>query len=222
MALLDILLQVFLADLSAIDHALRIGGNTFRAAGGGAFRIGERVGDERGDDAGPGAADADAALPAGVVTVTVALARFGIGDIKDVALADVEAAGAAELSPLIEKFAVLVEDLDAVVGAVPDEEAAGGIESQAVGSIELAGGRALLAPGLDERAVFGKLHHAGVGVAAVSVGDEDLAVGSDGHGGRLVERIGAIARDALLAEGEQDFAVGIELDDLVAAAVGDP
>src|ERR1039458_572607 len=199
-----------------------MGANPFRAASGGTFWSGESVGNEGNDDAGFHAADADAALPAGVVAVTVALARFGIGDIEDVALADVETAGAAELSPLIEEFALRAKDLDAVVGAVADEEAAGGIESQAVGSIELAGGRALLAPGLDERAVFGRLHHAGVGVAAVSVGDEDLAVGSDGHGGRLVERIGAIARDALLAEGEQDFAVGIELDDLVAAAVGDP
>src|ERR1039458_474811 len=177
-----------------------MGANPFRAASGGTFWIAESVGNEGGDDAGFGAADAGAALPAGGVAVTVAVGGFGIGDIEDVAVADVETAGAAELSPLIEEFAVLVEDLDAVVGAVADEEAAGGIESQAVGSIELAGGRALLAPGLDERTVFGKLHHAGVGVAAVSVGDEDIAVGSEGHGGRLVERIGAIARDALLAE----------------------
>src|ERR1039458_7539875 len=192
MALLDILLQILLAHLSAVDDALRIGGNTFRAAGGGALGIGESVGDEGRDDAGLGAAHADAALPAGVVAVAIALARFGIGDIEDVALADVEAAGAAELSPLIEEFAVLVENLDAVIGAVADEQGPGGIESQAVGSIELAGSRAFLAPGFEERAVFGKLHHAGVGVPAVSVGDEDISVRSEGHRGRLVECIGAI------------------------------
>src|ERR1039458_118588 len=104
----------------------------------------------------------------------------------------------------------------------PTNKRPAGTKGRPWGGLKLAGGVAFLAPGFEERAVFGKLHHASVGVAAVPVGDEDIAVGSEGHRRGLIEHIGAVAGDALLAEGEQDFAVRIELDDLMPAAVGDP
>ena len=53
----------------------------------------------------------------------------------------------------------------------------------------------------------------------MSVGDEYVAVGGDQHGGRRIELVGAAAGHTGLAEGHQDFAVGTELEDLVALAV---
>ena len=96
-----------------------------------------------------------------------------------------------------------------------------------VRDIELARRRALLAPGLDELAVLGELHDARVGVAAVSVGDEDVAVRRDDDGGRRVEVSGPLPGDAGLAERQQQLAVGAELEHLwplpsLAEAVGHP
>src|SRR5262249_45585090 len=50
------------------------------------------------------------------------LARLGIGGVENVVAVDVEAARPAELPPFGEKFSILVEDLDAVVRAVGDEQ----------------------------------------------------------------------------------------------------
>ena len=47
------------------------------------------------------------------------------GDIDHVVLVDGDAARPAELLPLGEELALLIEDLDAVVGAVGDEQASG-------------------------------------------------------------------------------------------------
>ena len=78
-----------------------------------------------------------------------------------------------------------------------------------------------VAPGLDELAVRGELHDPGIGVAAVSVGDEDIAVGRDQDVGGRVQEIVAlvVAGDAGLAQGHQHLAVRAELDDRVALAV---
>src|SRR6266446_4464836 len=65
-----------------------------------------------------GAADADALLEAGIQL----LAGLRVGDIDHVVLVDGDAARAAELSPLGEEFPVLIEDLDAAIGAVGDEQ----------------------------------------------------------------------------------------------------
>ena len=78
----------------------------------------------------------------------------------------------------------------------------------------------LLAPGLDELAVLGELHDPRIGVAAVSVGDEDVAIGRDQDVGGCVEDRGCVvAGDAGLAQGHQHLAVRAELDDRVALAV---
>src|SRR5689334_964810 len=160
------------AHLGAVDVALGVRGHAFRCAGAG--RLVDRVRDERRHLAGLGAADADAALPA-VVILRNGL-RFGIRDIDHVVLVDEDAARAAELRPLGDELAVLVEYLDAVVRAVPDEQPALGIHRDRVRAIELARPRSLLAPGLDELAIFGELHDARIGVAAMAVCNEDVAV----------------------------------------------
>ena len=93
--------------------------------------------------------------------------------------------------------------------------------------VELARRLAVLAPGLDELAVLGELHDAVVGVAAVAVGDIDVAVGRDRDVARPIERVLAVAGHAGLAERHQDLAVRAELDDdsalaVLAALVGHP
>ncbi len=81
-------------------------------------------------------ADANAALPA----VVVARHRFGfgVGHIDHVVLVDVDAARPAELRPLFDERAVLIEDLDPVVVAVADEQPALRIQRERVRLIELA------------------------------------------------------------------------------------
>src|SRR6516164_9316348 len=93
--------------------------------------------------------------------------------------------------------------------------------------VDLARPRALLAPSLDELAVLVEFDDAGIGVAAMPVADEDVAVGRDQHRRRRIEFVRTGAGDALLAERHQHLAVRAELEDLMALAVlalavGDP
>src|SRR5262249_52063318 len=160
----DVLHHALGADLGAVDVAHGVRGDTFGRAGAGGVR--HWIGDERGDGAVADPADANAALPA--IVILGDRFRFGIGDVDDVVLVDEDAARPAELRPLVEVVALLIEDLDAVVLAVADEQPAARIHGQRVGNIDLARTGALLAPGLDELAVPAELHDAGVGVAPVA------------------------------------------------------
>src|SRR3981189_1068746 len=103
----------------SIDVALRVDAEAFgtRMIGRGRFHIL----DEGGDFPIPGAADADAFLDAHELMRAAVGSRFGIGDVNGVVLGDEDAARAAELTPGIEQFALLVEDLDAVVLAIANE-----------------------------------------------------------------------------------------------------
>src|SRR5215813_10957759 len=85
--------------------------------------------------------------------------------------------------------------------------------------IDLASAAAFLAPGLDEFAGLVEFDDAGIGVAAVSVADENVAIGRDQNRGRSVEGVRTVACRSGLAEREQDLAVGAELEDLMAFAV---
>ena len=86
--------------------------------------------------------------------------------------------------------------------------------------VDLARPRTLLAPCLDEFAVPGEFHDPRIGVPAMPVGDEDIAARRDQDRRRRVEFVGAVARMAGLAERHQEFAVGTELEDLMAFAGG--
>src|SRR5260370_685195 len=104
------------------DGAVRVGGDTFRRR---EFRVGHRgrrdvvVNLSR-----LHAADTHPALAAWIVSI---LARrvfgFGIGHVESIILIDPDAARPAELFPRSEKFAVLIENVDAAVAAGGDEEA---------------------------------------------------------------------------------------------------
>src|SRR5882762_7147298 len=119
-------------DFAAEDIAHRVYGNAFGGAG--ALHL-LRIGNAVEDFAGLELADADAAEPAGVRGDTVG---FGVGDV-DEAVAQVYAARAAELLPLGDEGAVLLEDLDAVVAAVGNEEPPVGVHGDIVRGLELGG-----------------------------------------------------------------------------------
>jgi L-asparaginase len=97
-----------------------------------------------------GAPNADAALCAWVEAITglrqrqpsdvgPSVPRFRVGDIEDVVPVNVQAAWPAELEPLRNEIAVLVEDLNPVILTVADEQPASGIESEGVDYVELRG-----------------------------------------------------------------------------------
>src|SRR5262249_27264047 len=134
-------------------------------------------------------------------------------------LAEEEAEWRPALPELREELAVGVEDLDAVVLAVADVDAALFVEADGVRQVELALALALLTPLLQQLALFRELQHPRV---AVAVGDVEVAGGSHGHLGRAVEAVRAVALRASLAQRQEQFALGAELHDTVAAHVGDP
>src|SRR5579871_161605 len=214
-SLFDVFHHPLRSDLGAVDVALGIGCDALGGAGGGGVLI--RVRNQSRHRAVPGAADADAALPGAVRLVDRAGLR--VGHVDDVVLVDVDAARPAELRPLVDEVSVLIEDLDTVVAAVAKEQPAARIHRQRVRAVHLAGGAALLAPGLDELAGLVKLDDAGVGVAAVTVGDEDIAVGRDQYSGGRIELIRPAPRNAGLAESQQHLAFRAELENLVTLAV---
>src|SRR5436309_8130553 len=84
---------------------------------------------------------------------------------------------------------------------------------------ELAGTRSFLPPRLEEPSVFRKLHDSCVRIPAVSVGDENGPVGSDGDGGRAIEGVLASAGDSRLAQRQQNLPVRTEFENLLALAV---
>src|SRR3954463_3361653 len=98
-----------LLHLRAIDHALAVRPDAFAAAGGAGIGIGIGVGDKGGDDAVLHAADADAALPARMVTILAGRdAGFRVGGIEDVVLVDDDAAGPSELGEDRQHLSVLI------------------------------------------------------------------------------------------------------------------
>src|SRR5437879_7270215 len=108
----------------------------------------------------------------------------------------------------------LVENLNAAVRAVADEDPSPGIQSDGMKAAELAGSRSFLAPGFNEFSVFGKLHDPSARVRAVSVRDENVSVRCDHNVGGVNERVRAIPADACLAERQQDPSLRIELEHL--------
>src|SRR6266571_3993334 len=170
---------------------------------------------ESSDRAVPHAADPDAPLEAGIELRI----RLVIGHVNRVVPVDEDPARPAELLPLFEEIPFLVEDLDAAVAAVADEQPSPGIQGDGVRRVELAGGGPFLAPGLDEFPVRREFHDARVGIPAVSVRDKDVAVRSGDDVRRPVEGVRTVPGDSGLAEGQQDLSVGAELDDLVTFSV---
>src|SRR5213593_5034650 len=84
---------------------------------------------------------------------------------------------------------------------------------------ELAGTRSFPPPGFEEFSVLGKLHDPCVRIPAVSVGNENGPVGSDGDGGWAIEGVLTSAGDSRLAQRQQNLPVRAEFENLLALAV---
>src|SRR5689334_8668254 len=187
------------SDFGAIDIALRIDGDAFRRAGALEFLW---IGYALRHLAIIHGADAYAAQPTGIAARVV---RFRIRDINQV-VAYYHAARTAEVPPLGDEAAVLIDDLHTVVAAVGDEQPSLCVHRDVVRRAEFTRPAAVLAEGFDELAVFGELRNSRHGIGRrtgvlplMAFGDEDVAVGRDDDTGGLVQRIGGIARDAGLA-----------------------
>src|ERR1700737_2479411 len=136
--------------------------------------------------------------------------RFRIGHVNDVVFINENSARPAELLPLRYKIAILVEDLNPIVIAIPDEKAPLRIESQAVRQVKLSGACSFFPPRLNEFTVPVKLYDAIVAVSAVSVCDKNIAIRSDCYSGRHVERVGTIPSNSRFAQSHQDFSIRAE------------
>src|SRR5215467_13464771 len=84
---------------------------------------------------------------------------------------------------------------------------------------ELTGTRSFLPPGFEEPPVLREFHDSRVRIPAMSVGDENVAVGSDRNGGRPIESIFAIAGDSSSAQRQQNLSIGAEFEHLLSLAV---
>lgn len=158
-----------------------------------------------------------------VVGVEEGHARFKVGDEKD-AVAFGEMAGGAEF--VIDESAMTafeVEDLEAAVAAIRDDElgrGAAGVHDEAVGAIELA----RFGAGAAESAeVFAVGVEAMDEAGAVAVGDEDDAIAAGGDVGG--DEFGADAVVDIAENGGVDapefFAVGASLHDEAAVSVAE-
>src|SRR5439155_26540669 len=124
----------------------------------------------------------DAALGAWVISLPRgAVPCLGVGDVDCIILVDEYAARPAKLFPLGDEVSVLIEDMDAVVLTVADEQPSSRIEGKRVNAVELAAARPLLPPRLDEFSGLVELHNTRVvcGLIAVSIPDENVAIRSD-------------------------------------------
>src|SRR5215467_8802097 len=129
-------------------------------------------------------------------------------------------------APFIEVFAVFIEDLDAMIGAVVDEDVAGlRIGRDAVNVVHVAGAllvgrRSLLSPIHEEFAVFVEFRDAS---AVIAVGDEHCAIGEPGYIGGTVEMRAVGAFRLRRADGLHElFAIVGELVDGVHVVIYDP
>src|SRR5262245_1635098 len=161
------------------------------------------------------AADPDAPFEAGVPLRI----RLRIAHIDYVVAVNKDSARPTELLPLREKFAFLVEDLDAAVAAVADKHPPCGIDRNSVKFSELPWGRPLPSPRLDKLAVLRKLDDPRVGIAAMSIGHENIAARRSNNGRGPIECVLAVSRHARFSKGQQNLSIRTELDNLVAFAV---
>src|ERR1700757_2515616 len=120
-----------------------------------------------------GAADADAGLEARIVV----LVRLIVRHVDHVVLVDGDVARPAELLPFSYEFSVRIEDLDAAVAAVGHENPTLGIHRDSVQLVELALPLAVLAPSCDLLAGLVEFDDTVVGVVAMAIADNNVAIG---------------------------------------------
>src|SRR5205809_4842249 len=206
----DIFFQVFWPDFGAVHVAVRIGGDAFPGARAREFRLLPRIGirNEVLDGSILRAADADTALPA----VVVARHRFRlrVGHENRVLLVDVDPARPAELLPLGQVLAILIEDLNPIVVPIADKQPALRVHRERMRLIEFVRAGASLAPRFDQRTVLREFENA-IDRRAVADGHEDVAVGRDEHVVRPDATLGR-RRPPCFTERHETLSLGAELD----------
>src|SRR5262249_5861120 len=123
----------------------------------------------------------------------------------------------ARAAELVEKRAVLVEDLDPLVLAVRDEETALGVDRNRVDNVELTGTAAALAELAHVLPVLRKPDDASV---LVAVGDVEVAARQERDVGRSAEVRPIGAGHLVLTEPHDELAVAREFEHLLRALAG--
>ena len=119
-----------------------------------------------------------------------------------------------------DELAILVEDLDAMVGSIRDEHAARSIHGNRVRHLEFARLASPGPPGRQELSVLVELHDARIRVA---VGDEETSVRQPCDARRSAEVLLVIAFDTRFAEcTDEPLAIVREHEDLLLPIVDDP
>src|SRR5258708_2121938 len=144
---------------------------------------------------------------------------FGIGHIENVVLVDEKAAWATELFPFREEHTIRVKYLDTIIGSVSDKYTARRIDRQRMVDPELAWAGAPPAPRRNELAATGELDDPSIGVAAMPVTNDDVAINGNRDVRWRVEHVGPVTCDTSSAERQQYLALRTELDDLMALAI---
>src|SRR5258708_11960351 len=106
-----------------------------------------------------------------------------------------------------------------MMDCVAEEFTAGRMDREGMVDPELAGAGAATAPRCNDLAVAGELDDPSIGLAAMPVTDDDVAIAGNRDIRRSVEHVGAFTCDTGFAERQQHLALRTELDDLVALAI---
>src|SRR6266581_4689098 len=117
-----------------------------------------------------------------------------------------------------DEIAVLIENLDTTVTTIGYVDTSHRTaDGNIVRVIEIARRRSFVTPGLDEPAILGEFEDAGIvrDIAAMAVGNKDVAICADRYAGWSIENIGALAADTHLAKHHQNLAVLVELENLL-------
>src|SRR5215467_9977599 len=210
------------ADIGGIDIAHRVSRNTSRRSTRPYSTEVARIRYEREQRPIDGTADHDAAqfsrLHSRRRVASGRLVAECDADINLVIRSDENRAWLAKLIPGGDEIAVLVENLDTAVEAIGNVDATQRTaKGDIVRVIEIAGCRSFVTPGLNEAAILGEFEDPAVigGIAAMAIGNKNIAIGRNRHAGWPIEGIRAAPADAHLAKHHQHLAVLVELENLL-------
>src|SRR5258706_5006897 len=103
-----------------------------------------------------------------------------------------------------DEFAILIEDLNAIIFAIPDVKISLRIQSHRVRRVEFSLAGSLFPPGENKLAALVEFHHPRITIA---VGDEEISIRRKGDVGRLVEMSFILAGYAFFSERHQNFSI---------------
>src|SRR5688572_22616128 len=120
------------------------------------------------------------------------------------------------MSPLLEEFAILVEDLNAIIFPVTDIDAAFAIDPDGMRGLKLSGATSGLSPRKQVLASLVELDHA---VISIAVGDKKIPVRGECNIGGTVKRLVIGSDLAFDTPGLEQLALAGEFIHLVVAII---